>query len=107
MHLRILSLAAVFAVCGCAYDVSAGVLVFWKNGAGTELLQYDGLTPLTAGSPADSDGAVLQLGYYNMATLLSPFVGSWVPLIGYGTTHPGQSTIGDENNQLAGRFDLS
>jgi hypothetical protein len=50
--------------------------------------------PLTSGlANVDGDGAILQIGYYTLATPLSPFAGQWVPITGPDTPYP--TTIGD------------
>lgn len=58
--------------------------------------------PLNAGSANDGDGAVLQLGYYTMATTLDPFAGDWVAMTGQGTSY--LTTIGDSGDRGAGSF---
>lgn len=83
---------------------AASTLVNWQNSVGTELRNFTG-TLLTSGTDNSDDGAILQLGYYTMATTLNPFAGSWVPLTGKGSGNPLYSTVGDK--ALAdGRFDI-
>lgn len=60
--------------------------------------------PLSAGTSADGDGTVVQLGYYTMATTLNPFAGNWVPMTGPGTSYP--TTIGDSGNNPNGSIKL-
>lgn len=58
---------------------------------------------LTRGTDNADDGAILQLGYYTMATTLNPFAGAWVPLTGEGSGNSFYSTVGDKA-MLDGRF---
>jgi hypothetical protein len=70
--------------------------------------------PLTGGTTADGDGAVLQLGYYSNATIADNFAGTWIPLTGEGSLNtaivmgssPAESynrtSIGDLTSQGAG-----
>jgi hypothetical protein len=73
-----------------------------------------GTVALTGGITADGDGAVLQLGYYDQATLANSFLGNWVPLSGAGSLNTAliagsnpseqynQTSIGDLNGSGAG-----
>lgn len=61
-------------------------------------------TSLTAGTSADGDGTILQLGYYTAATTTTPFAGDWVAMTGPGT--PYQTTVGDSGNYPNGTFKL-
>jgi hypothetical protein len=83
---------------------SAAVLVRWSNGPGTEIYESDGTSLLTAGSAADYDGAIVELGYYTGALVGAPFLGSWVHLLG---NRPQSGTIGDLTGLPDGRFSLS
>jgi hypothetical protein len=80
--------------------------VEWFNSPGTELKDLLS-NPLKAGTIADFDGSLLQLGYYTLATHSDPFAGLWVPLTGLGSNNDGLSSIGDKGNQSAGRFNIS
>ena len=62
--------------------------------------------PLTAGTSAIGDGAVLQVGYYSGATLGNPFSGQWIALSGPGTPLL-PSSVGDGLSQIDGVFKLS
>lgn len=53
-------------------------------------------SPLSAGTSLPGDGTLLELGYYNMASVANPFEGSWVVLA--------TSTIGDDGMEIAGSF---
>lgn len=98
------SLAVLIA---CAAQGATSVTIVWANAAsiGAELQSVDGV-PLTCGTAALGDGAVLQLGYYTGATQSSPFSGNWIPLTGPGSLHAITSTIGDSNSYLAGNFGI-
>lgn len=61
-------------------------------------------TSLTAGTPADGDGTILQLGYYTAATTSAPFAGEWVAMTGSGISY--QTTIGDSGNNPNGTFKI-
>lgn len=61
-------------------------------------------TSLTAGTPADGDGTILQLGYYTAATTTAPFAGEWVAMTGSGISY--QTTIGDSGNNPNGTFKI-
>jgi hypothetical protein len=66
------------------------------------LKKSDGSTLLSAGTAADGDGSVLQIGYYSGASisagsLVNPFSGTFVPLTGVGSLNTAYNTtsIGD------------
>lgn len=59
-----------------------------------ELRDFAG-APLTSGTSAIGDGAVLQFGYYSLADHFDPFAGAWVPLTGEGSRNGWLSTVGD------------
>lgn len=83
-----------------------------SHGASTRVnfgIQFDTLkdlngTSLSAGTSADGDGTILQLGYYTSATTSTPFAGDWVAMTGPGT--PYQTTVGDSGNNPNGTFKL-
>ncbi len=60
--------------------------------------------PLSAGTSADGDGTVVQLGYYTLSTTLDPFAGAWVAMTGPGTSY--LTTIGDSGNNPNGSLKL-
>jgi hypothetical protein len=75
----------------------------YSNAPGFELRDNSGV-PLTPGNLAVAqDGAVIQIGYYTLATTSDPFAGDWVPMIGPGLGSGTFSTIGDKG-ALAGLF---
>lgn len=101
----VLLLAIVLHFAFCPYAGAASTRVEWHNAPGTELGDFLG-NPLKTGTPADYDGARLQLGYYSMATLANPFAGSWMPLTGLASDlFP--TSIGDKGNLGRGLFSLS
>lgn len=74
---------------GLSATTNVGFLVT----AGAELKNNIGGS-LARGIPnVNGDGAVLQVGYYTMATPLNPFLGDWVAMTGPGTPYP--TSIGD------------
>ena len=83
-----------------------------SHGASTRVnfsIQLDTLkdlngTSLTAGTSADGDGTILQLGYYTAATTSNPFAGDWIAMTGSGTSY--QTTVGDSGNNPDGTFKL-
>ena len=53
------------------------------------------------------DGAILQLGYYSLATGENPFLGSWMPISGEGSRNGDTvATIGSYGDLGPGQFDL-
>ncbi|MEG3973658.1 PEP-CTERM sorting domain-containing protein [Microcoleus sp. herbarium8] len=54
---------------------------------------------LLAGSNADGDGALLELGYYSSASSSNPFSGNWMVL--------SSGSIGDSGINLNGKFSLT
>lgn len=98
---QVTAIATCFLVAttACALPTTT---VHWQNlGDGTPenlaLLDHDGVTPLTAGSAAGGDGAVLVLGYFKDGDGTDPFSGTWVPLTGPVTANTSLRTtsIGD------------
>lgn len=76
---------------------AASVIVNWSivSDPVRRLFDHNG-TALSAGTAAAGDGTLLQLGYYDMATMSSPFSGSWVVLA--------STTMGDDGVEIAGKF---
>src|SRR5437764_27167 len=101
-------IAASFTVllaCGNAVAQNQ-VTVNWSNDSST-LLRDQLNNPLTTGAAGNSNGDLVQLGYYDAATALNPFLGNWVPLTGAGLA---LTTIGDSPNGIdlpAGRIGFS
>ena len=63
-----------------------------------------GAQPITGGTIADGDGAVLQVGYYTGATPGNNFIGTWIGITGKGGSNSAFNTtsIGDFNSSGAG-----
>lgn len=66
--------------------------------SGTVLLKNNGGgTLLTGGTAADGNGAVIQLGYFSLATTGTPtsnFLGVWTPITGEGSANTGGNVAG-------------
>lgn len=77
---------------------AATVQVNWTIEA-TRYLYNISSNRLLAGSNADGDGALLELGYYSSATSANPFSGSWMVL--------SSGSIGDSGINLDGKFSLN
>jgi MYXO-CTERM domain-containing protein len=76
-----------------SFSVDAQVTgVDWHNDS-TTLLRNGSGSLLSAGTNANSDGALIQLGFFTLATSGNLFAGTWVPLTGVGSN--GKTTIGD------------
>lgn len=98
------ALLCLFLLASAGGGFAATIRIDYKNGAGYELRDAAG-TPLTQGEAAvDQDGAVLQVGYYSLATSSNPFAGEWVPMIGPALFDPFFATIGDKGGMGAGLF---
>ena len=84
-----------------SFSLGATTNVGLLNIVGSELLGFTGI-PLSAGiQNIDGDGAILQIGYYTLATTQNPFLGEWVAMTGTGTSYV--TTVGD-GGRSAGRF---
>lgn len=79
----------------------AVTLGYGNNSSGDTFLRDIGGVPLTSGPKGPGDGAVIEVGYYSMATTADPFAGDWVALIGPGTGVEAV-TIGDANGGAGG-----
>lgn len=69
---------------------AATVTIHWSTN--TRLGDF-GTSSLSAGSSADGDGTLLQLGYFSAGTQASPFVGNWIVLA--------TGSVGDQGIDLA------
>lgn len=95
-------------LCGFIFSTASNstaaiVTVNFDSGSYT-LFNTNKTTPLTGGTTADGNGAVIQLGYYSNATSATPFSGTWIPLTGQGGANSAFATtsIGDSNAAGAG-----
>lgn len=85
---------ALFGVFSSAQ--SASVVVNWS----TDRAFHDASNHnLTAGTSADGDGALIQLGYFSLGTPVDPFAGAWTVLA--------VGSIGDQGNQGDGYFSIT
>ena len=91
--MRLNGLAANGDSCSVSFDSGSSTL---KNNNGVSLL--------SGGTSADGDGDVVQLGYYDAATVSSPFAGNFVALTGQGSLNTAYNTtsIGDFTSQGGG-----
>ena len=62
--------------------------------SGTQFMFDQLISKLNPGSAADGDGTILQLGYYDQATALNNFLGTWHALTGVGSANTGGNTGG-------------
>lgn len=69
--------------------------VDWFNNASTLLRDGAGIA-LTQGTTANTDGALVQLGYFSAGTSASNFAGTWIPITGFGPTL--HTSIGDSSD---------
>lgn len=70
-----------------AADAASYVQVTFESGTGTML--DAGGAALTPGSALDGDGAIIQLGYFDAATVGNNFAGTWHALTGAGSLNTG------------------
>lgn len=111
--LRIVSLVLAFVVTSVGMLSHSATLVTTVNfdSGGRLVVNSNGATPLFGGTPADNDGAVLQLGYFTTSTAADLFSGVFVPLTGEGSLNTtfANTRIGDQtlNGGTDGRFALS
>jgi hypothetical protein len=98
------------AVCGLVASAHAQptVQVVWEGPASKPLLNSAGVA-LAAGLPADGDGVLLELGYFDGGTPASPFTGKFVALTGGASADPAVQTptVGDSGGGAAGTFSIS
>ncbi len=89
----------------CLSQAATIVLNYSNDHApGFELKDLSG-TPLTPGKEAVSqDGAILEVGYYSLATTDNPFGGEWVTMVGPSILSPAYATIGDKTGDIPGLF---
>lgn len=110
---RLLSIAFALVVTSVGMLSYGATLVTTVNfDSGSRLLvNSNGVTPLTGGTIADGNGAVLQLGYFSTSTAADLFSGTFVPLTGEGSLNTtfANSSIGDQtaNGGVDGRFALT
>lgn len=84
-------------------------------GSGSYILYNQGTTALSAGTSAEGDGAIVELGYYSLGTVSNPFAGTFIALSGVESANTGkvsssysatetinQTSIGDTTSETGG-----
>lgn len=101
------SIALITAV-GLSASASGAIVIRVKAAtlAGV-FLQNSGGLPLDGGSVANGDGALLEFGYYSLATAAAPFAGQWNALTGPDSASLLSTTIGDGFSGTEGIFTFS
>jgi hypothetical protein len=102
-----LALLALLSFISGPFAKGATILVNWQTNPGYELKDQAGVA-LTGGKPnVTGDGAVLELGYYSLSSVTTPFAGQWIPLPGdfaSGTTI-GEKMMGNGIFDINTEFD--
>ena len=83
---------ALLLICCLANRTYAGSQTQVNFDSGTQFMYNFGGTLLSAGTAADGDGTVIQLGYYDGATVANKFAGTWHALTGAGSLNTGGNT---------------
>lgn len=94
--IRTLGILIAFSISAATSVVAVSVAVNWSTDRG--LVGRLG-APLTSGTSVDGDGALLQLGYFSLATVADPFAGPWTVLA--------VGSIGDQGGLADGYFSIS
>lgn len=94
MNRRVWIFLACIALSGVAFAQTT--TVNWFNNSGTLLLDINGVALSQGAANTNTDGMLIQLGYFSTGTTASNFSGNWVALT--GATSVGETTIGDSNN---------
>jgi PEP-CTERM motif-containing protein len=97
-HIRILALAAFLASAAVGFGQTDTTTVNWFNDASTLLRNSSGTALSQGNASLNTDGMLVQLGYFSTGTAANNFSGTWTPLT--GATAP-FTTIGDSSD-LAG-----
>jgi hypothetical protein len=83
---------------------AGATVVEWSNDPFTGLLDFNG-SSLTEGMVARAgDGARLELGYFDLATVVNPFLGNWIMLAGGTIGDKGEGELGDGRFELEANF---
>lgn len=77
------------------------------NAPGFEFRDIVGVALTPGLELVSQDGAVLEVGYYTLASTENPFAGSWVTMVGPSIPASTFATIGDKTNGAAGLFHRS
>ena len=92
--IHLLSFLVGCALTQAGFSQTATTEVDFFNGPASLLRDQAG-NPLGQGTAnLNSDGMLIQLGYFSMGTAAANFAGTWIPITGFGTTLP-RTSIGD------------
>src|SRR5438477_10323267 len=83
----------LFAVSGRAQNTTT---VNWFNNGTTLLLDINGVALSQGTATINTDGMLVQLGYFSTGTDASNFSGMWTPITGFGGA--GHTSIGDSSD---------
>jgi hypothetical protein len=100
----LLVMAALAAALCCQGAMAAIVKIATVAGV---TLQNSSGTALEGGAINDGDGTLIEVGYYSLATTLSPFAGTWIPLTGPNSGSMIVTTMGDGFSGADGTFTFS
>ena len=90
---RYLPAIGIFSMLTVLHPLAQGASQVQVNFESGSQSVFDGLAlALNPGSAADGDGAVIQLGYYDAATVGNNFAGTWHALTGAGSLNLGGDT---------------
>jgi hypothetical protein len=95
--MKTLSFIATMLFGVCISADAASVVVNWSTDR--EFVTRGYSSYLSAGTPVDGDGALLQLGYFSLATPASPFAGTWTVLA--------VGSVGDQGDLDDGFFSIT
>lgn len=95
IKIRVLALLVSACATASVYAQST-TTVNWFNSSATAFKDSNGTALLQGAAGTNSDGMLVQLGYYSNATSTNKFAGTWVPLT--GVTGSTRTTIGDSRN---------
>jgi PEP-CTERM motif len=98
----ILGFLSLLATMGSAFS-QANTTVNWSNFSFDSATQNAVLFRDSSGNPlsqgtgnVNTDGSLVQLGYYDAGTVANPFAGNWIPLTGFGPTL--HTSVGDSGS---------
>src|SRR6202000_1191594 len=70
--------------------------VDWFNNSSTLLRDLNGVALTQGTANLNSDGALVQLGYFSAGTSANNFAGTWIPITGSSAT--GRTSVGDSGD---------
>ena len=104
------ALTALLLSCAVTRAATLATQVNWDSGSYT-LRNVTNTAPITGGTAADHNGAVLQLGYFDSATTGNLFAGNWIPITGENSLNTAfnNTRVGDytANGAADGSFAFS